>query len=127
MRDCIFCKIVNKEIPAEIIYEDTDFIAFLDIKPLSPGHTLVIPKNHIRWVWDIPVNDTSHPNIGNYFEVVQKIALAQRKAFNQEAIWSKVVGDEVPHAHVWIFPHPDTKGNKKDFSINADKLRSFLK
>jgi histidine triad (HIT) family protein len=46
MTDCLFCKIVNKQIPANIVYEDTDVVAFLDIRPVHPGHTLVIPKVH---------------------------------------------------------------------------------
>ena len=53
MQSCIFCKIVAKEIPAQIIYEDTHFLVFLDVKPRNPGHCLVIPKKHYRWVWDI--------------------------------------------------------------------------
>ena len=82
MRDpnCIFCKIVNREIPTElIVYEDDKFMAFLDINPRSAGHTQVIPKDHYRWVWDVP-------NAGEYFEVVKKIALAQKRAFKQEII-----------------------------------------
>lgn len=111
MKDCIFCKIVNKEIPAHIVYEDDDFLAFLDINPQSPGHTQVIPKKHVRWVWDY--TDTS-----KYFEIAKKIALAQRKAFNTDFILSRIVGDEVPHAHIWIFPNRDVTGDKKDFDIN---------
>ena len=65
MLNCIFCKIINKEIPCTKIYEDENFLAFLDINPLSPGHTQIIPKKHYRWVWDIE-------NIGEYFEVVKK-------------------------------------------------------
>lgn len=86
MENCIFCKIIKKEIPAEIVYEDKDFIAFLDINPQSPGHCQVIPKKHVRWVWD-------YENVGAYFEVAKKIALAQRKAFNTEFILSRVVGE----------------------------------
>src|SRR6185295_13833944 len=97
MNECIFCKIVRKEVPAHIVYEDGDFMAFLDIRPQTVGHTLVIPKEHYRWVWDVS-------NIGKYYEVVRKIAQAQQKAFNQPAILSKVMGDEIHHAHVWIFP-----------------------
>lgn len=127
MKDCIFCKILKRDIPASIVYEDTNFMAFLDIRPLSPGHTLVIPKEHYRWVWDMPIEQNSGANIKEYFAVVGKIAKAQRMAFDQEAIWSKVVGDEVPHAHVWIFPHPETQGDKKDFHTNVEKIREFLK
>lgn len=119
MTDCIFCKIGRREIPAEIVYEDDIFLAFLDINPQSPGHTQVILKQHYRFVWDVP-------NIGAYFEVVKKIALAQQKAFGEQVIWSKVMGDEVPHAHVWVFPRPETPGDKKDLAGNAKKLRQQL-
>ncbi len=120
MDSCIFCKIANKEIPAEIVYENEDFIAFLDIRPISPGHALVIPKKHYRWVWDVP-------NIGSYFEIVAKIARAQQKAFGQEMVHSKIVGEEVPHAHIWIYPAPGTPGNKSDFEGNKKRLIETLK
>lgn len=119
---CIFCKIVKREIPAHIVYEDAGYLAFLDINPLSPGHTLVIPKVHRRWVWD-----AAPAELGSYFAVTQKIALAQRIAFGTEAIWSKVMGDEVPHAHIWVFPHPqEAIGDKKDFEVNTNKLKQSL-
>lgn len=119
METCIFCKIVRKEIPANVVYEDDAFLAFLDINPQSPGHTLVIPKKHERWVWDVEPSE-------KYFAVARKIAKAQQNAFEQEAIWSKVMGDEVSHAHIWVFPHPETKGDKKDLAGNADKIKSTL-
>lgn len=118
--DCIFCKIVNKEIPAHIIYEDANFMAFLDINPLSPGHTLVVPKDHYRWVWDVP-------SAGEYFEVVKKIAQAQQKAFDTEWILSKIVGEDVPHAHIWVYPNNNVKGDKKNFETNKNKISSELK
>jgi len=114
-QNCTFCKIVAKEIPANIVYENNDFLAFLDINPKSPGHTLVIPKTHYRWVWDVQ-------DPAAYFSVVAKIANAQRKAFNQEMILSKIVGEEVHHAHIWIYPSDQTKGDKKDFAGNAEKI-----
>lgn len=97
MSDCIFCKIVNGEIPSYKVYEDEDFLAFLDIRPLNPGHTLVIPKKHYRWVWDVE-------NIGAYYAVVQKCALALKRAMNTEYVVSLVFGEEVPHAHIWLVP-----------------------
>jgi histidine triad (HIT) family protein len=115
MKDCIFCKIVNKEIPAHIVYEDNNFLAFLDIHPQSPGHVQVIPKKHYRWVWDML-------NVGEYFEVAKKIALAQRKAFDTDWILSKVIGDEVPHAHVWVFPNSEVKGDRMNFEENKNKI-----
>jgi len=116
---CIFCKIIKKEIPAEIVYEDDTFLAFLDINPQSPGHTQIIPKKHTRWVWDVE-------NIGEYFEIAQKIAKAQQAAFGNEWILSKVIGDEVPHAHIWVFPGPNTLGDKKAFKENAQKIRENM-
>lgn len=120
MSSCIFCKIVSKEIPAHVVYEDDDFLAFLDIRPQSPGHTLVIPKKHYRWVWDVP-------NLPSYFDVVSKIALAQRKAFKQEMILSKIIGEEIHHAHIWVFPSDQAVGNKNDFEANKEKLIAELK
>ena len=78
---CIFCKIAAKEISADIVYEDEDFLGFLDISPLNPGHTLLIPKQHCRWVWDMP-------NIGKHYEVAQKIVAAQKKAFETDLFFS---------------------------------------
>ena len=118
-KNCIFCKIVAGEIPSHKVYEDGDFLAFLDINPQSPGHTQVIPKKYYRWVWGLP-------NAGKYFEVAQKIARAQKKAFNTDFILSRIVGDEVPHAHIWIFPNSGVEGDKKDFKGNAEKIRRSL-
>ena len=95
--DCVFCKIVKGEIPCYKVYEDEKFLAFLDIQPRNPGHTLVIPKEHFRWVWDIPY-------LGEYFEVVGKIANAIRKALNTDWVVSLILGEEVEHAHVWLVP-----------------------
>ncbi|MBI5405609.1 HIT domain-containing protein [Candidatus Kaiserbacteria bacterium] len=119
MDDCIFCKIVRGEIPATKVYEDDNFLAFLDIHPQAPGHAQVIPKRHYRWVWDVP-------NVGAYFEVVRNVAQAQRKAFGTEWVLSKIIGDEVPHAHIWVFPESGVTGDKNDFAGNAEKIRGVL-
>lgn len=129
MPDCIFCKIVAKEIPAHVVYEDADFLAFLDINPRSAGHTQVIPKKHYRWVWDLPL-ESSDPSstkatAGKYFEVVRKIALAQQKAFQTEMILSRITGEEIPHAHIWVFP-ANAKSDAKDFAGNAEKIKKYL-
>ena len=111
MEDCIFCKIVKGEIPCYKIYEDEGFIGFLDIKPIKKGHLLVIPKKHYRWVWDVP-------NIGEYYKVCQKIANAQRKVFDTEQILSLVIGDEVPHAHIWLIPNVE-KGGRSSLDLDS--------
>jgi histidine triad (HIT) family protein len=106
MSDCIFCKIVNGEIPSYKIYEDENYLAFLDIFPAVAGYTLVIPKKHYRWVWDVE-------NIGEYFEVCKKIAQHYQKVINDERVYSMIIGEEVPHAHIRIVPGNDEKFNEK--------------
>lgn len=130
--DCIFCKIVAWEIPCYKVYEDDNYLSFLDIRPLNPGHLLVIPKKHYRRVWDTE-------NIGNYYEVVGKIANAMKKALDTDYIVSTVFWEEVPHAHVWLVPRFEDDGhgwavdlsNIKDISENdmkeiADKIAKYI-
>ena len=121
---CIFCKIVRGEIPCTKVYEDEKFLAFLDIHPNAPGHVQVIPKTHFRFVWDLPAGRQVSPNVGEYFEIVKKIALAQKKAFNVEIVRSQIYGEQVTHAHIWVWP--DIKGGEEDFSDNAQKIISEL-
>ena len=102
--DCIFCKIVAGELPSYKVYEDEDFLAFLDIRPLNPGHTLIIPKKHYRWIWDIE-------DIFGYFEVVKKIANAIKKAFATDYVVSLVFGEEISHAHSWLIPRFKSDGH----------------
>ena len=122
--DCVFCKIVKKEIPATVVYEDDNFLAFLDIRPVAPGHTQIIPKKHYRWVWDLPAQAGVPGNIGDYFAVVQKLALAQKKGFNADIIRSQVYGEEIAHAHIWVWP--ETVGDEKDIKGNAEKIISAI-
>jgi histidine triad (HIT) family protein len=119
MSTCVFCDIVAGKRPAEIVYEDDKFIVFLDIRPRSPGHTLIVPKKHERWVWDVEPQD-------EYWLLARRIAHAQKRAFAAEAVWCTVIGDEVSHAHIWIYPHPATKGDKSDLPGNAHRLRQAL-
>ncbi|MDP2909358.1 MAG: HIT family protein [Nanoarchaeota archaeon] len=133
MDSCIFCKIAKGEIPCHKVYEDKDFLAFLDIKPLNPGHTLVIPKKHFRWVWDVP-------NIDKYYMVVGEIANAMKKAFGTDYVVSLVFGEEVPHAHVWLVPRFKEDGHggsirlenvkklsDEEMRESAEKIRNLLK
>lgn len=96
-RECVFCKIVKGKLGAFKIFENKKFLAFLDKRPKNPGHTLLIPKKHFRWVWDIPYID-------EFFKVAKKIAEALRKAFKTEWIVSLILGDEIWHAHLHLIP-----------------------
>lgn len=112
--DCVFCKIINGEIASYKVYEDKNFFAFLDIRPLNPGHTLVIPKKHYRWVWDVK-------NIGEYYEVVGKIANAIKKAMRTDQVVSLVFGEEVSHAHVWLVPRLPKDGHGTSIDLKNIK------
>jgi histidine triad (HIT) family protein len=112
MENCVFCKIAKKEIPCFEVYEDERFLAFLDINPRNPGHTLVITKEHFRWVWDVSY-------LGEYFEVVGKIAKAIKKAAKTDFVVSFIIGEEVPHAHIHLVPRfpEDGHGALIDLSL----------
>ncbi|MFC1727184.1 HIT family protein [Patescibacteria group bacterium] len=99
-KDCVFCKIVKGQLPCWKIYEDNDFLAFLDITPFTEGHTLVIPKKHYRWVWDVP-------NVGEYFKIAAKIINHYRQVANNQWVSSLVWGTDVPHAHIQVLPWPE--------------------
>ena len=111
MSDCIFCKIVDGEIPCYNIFENDEFFAFLDIHPLNPGHVQVIPKKHCRWVWD-------YENPQGYFTCCQKIAKALQKAFETEWIVSLIIGEAVPHSHIWLVPRMANDGHGGSINLN---------
>ncbi len=98
MEDCIFCKIVKGEIPCYKIYEDDNYLAFLDLSNFTEGHTLVIPKKHFRFVWDVE-------DIEGYFKVVQKISNHFRNDLKYSYVDTLTFGRMIPHAHVHIVPH----------------------
>ncbi len=114
MTDCVFCKIVKKEIPCDKIYEDEDFLAFLDIRPLNNGHTLVIPKKHYRWTWDVK-------NFGEYFEFARKIEKGIEKALKPLRVLVLVFGDEVQHAHIHLVPRFEDDGHSSTITLGKFK------
>ena len=115
MDDCIFCKIVKGKIPSYKLYEDENFLSFLDIRPLTKGSALVIPKKHYRWAYDVP-------NFGKYSEVAKKVGLASQKAFGAEWICFLTLGLEVPHAHIRVIPR-----YKKDLHDVVVDIKVFEK
>ena len=99
-----------------MIYEDKNFIAFLDARPLNEGHTLVIPKRHVRWVWDL-----SPEEISEYYKVCHKIANAQRILFNTDWVINLIIGEAVRHAHTWLIPRFDN--DRHGSLINFNKVK----
>ncbi len=102
MEECIFCKIVKGEIPCYKIYEDKQFLAFLDIFPYVSGHTLVIPKKHYPLVWDVEEYE-------EYMLVVKKIVKKFQEVSGNRMVYQTIFGEEVAHAHIHILPIFDQK------------------
>lgn len=112
MEECIFCKIVKGEIPSYKIYEDNKFLAFLDITPINPGHTLVISKEHYPNLLETPDNILSEILV-----VIKRIApkileAVNSKGFNLGLNTNEVSGQVVPHLHFHIMPRFENDGHK---------------
>ena len=99
MNDCIFCKIISGEIPCQKTYEDKDFLAFLDISPVSKGHTLLIPKTHYTWMHETP-DDV----ISGIFILTKKMMNTIREKMPCDYVQVSVVGKDVPHLHIHLIP-----------------------
>ncbi len=109
--DCIFCNIIAKKLPASIVYENDEIIAFLDIRPINPGHTLVIPKGHVASLGALD------PKLsGRLFQIAGRIAAALRKSgIRCEGInvWladGKAAFQEIPHIHIHVIPRFEGDG-----------------
>lgn len=101
---CLFCAIARKEIPAEVIYEDTRAVAFLDIHPRALGHTLVIPRTHAATLTELSEDETA-PLFEAVRRVTEKISRALRPdGFTIGVNHGSVSGQEVDHLHVHILP-----------------------
>ena len=100
--DCIFCKIVSKEIPTKILYEDDDTVSFLDAFPVAKGHTLVIPKTHHAKIQDLPfdVNQKLFDTIHKMTSKVDSLEGSTLIAIHN----GKESGQEIPHVHVLLIP-----------------------
>lgn len=97
MDDCIFCKIAKGDIPCAKIIENDQFFAFLDNRPFTEGHALVIPKGHFRWVHDVP-------NFGEYWEFARQVTQKIQANLSPVFVSYLTMGNEVPHAHIHILP-----------------------
>ncbi|MBI5002942.1 HIT domain-containing protein [Candidatus Woesearchaeota archaeon] len=121
---CIFCKIAKGEIPCNKVYEDKEYLAFLDIKPLNKGHVLVIPKKHFQWVYD--VDDQS-----GYWKVAQKIAKKLVSNMNAKYVHFVTWGLEVPHAHIHVVPRYEDDHHEgflqweKSLKLSQDEMKEI--
>jgi histidine triad (HIT) family protein len=128
----IFSKIVAREIPAYIVAESIDFLAFLDINPLTEGHVLVIPKKEVDYIFDL--DDETYTGLNIFAKIV---ATGIKKAITCERIGVTVIGLEVPHAHIHLIPinnmgdmnfsNPKLKFTPEQLEVTRDKIRLALK
>ena len=118
--DCIFCKIVTKEIPTKILYEDDDTMSFLDAFPVAKGHTLVIPKTHHAKIQDLPFDinqklfDTVHKMISKVDSLEGSTLIAIHNG--------KESGQEIPHVHVHLIPRSNDDSAGPVHSMFKDKI-----
>lgn len=125
--DCLFCKIINKEIPSKIIYENEAAVAVLDIHPRAPGHTVVLPKHHSPIL-----NELTDEHIGPVFLAVKEVAKKLKNVLNYDGLTiginqGRQAGQEIDHLHIHLIPRWGDDGggsiqsivnnlNKKDIS-----------
>lgn len=127
----IFTRIINREIPGQIVAEDDRFIAFLDINPLVLGHTLVVPKQEVDYIFDLEDNSLSDIHV-----FAKRVAKAVRKAVPCKRIGVAVIGLEVPHAHIHLVPmnsaddlnftRPKLSPSKEALTEVAAKIKAAL-
>jgi len=131
---CVFCKIVQKEAPANVVYEDDKVIAFMSIQPINVGHTLVVPKKHYENIYEIPEDEVAY-----LYRIVKKLSYAVQKAVNAEGIRivqnnGAAAGQVVFHLHVHIIPmskgrqwvhYPENRG-ADELQDDAKKIRQFI-
>lgn len=127
----IFSKIIDGSIPAYKIAEDDNFLAFLDVFPLKVGHTLIIPKKEIDYIFDL--EDNSYQDLWLF---AKKVAHAVGKAIPCKKVGTAVVGLEVAHAHIHLIPmdsvsdmdfsQPKAKFSPEEFNSIAEKIKAKL-
>ena len=130
MQDSIFTKIIKGEIPSHKVYEDDHTYAFLDIHPITPGHTLVVPKQQVEFLWDM--DDEQYQRL---MASVKKLAAHLRETLGVPYVGVQVIGVDVPHAHVHLVPfthaveyhnHPDPNGEPNHEELAAVAARITL-
>jgi histidine triad (HIT) family protein len=100
MDNCIFCQIAAGQSPCYKVYEDENYLAFLDIFPRTKGHTILIPKKHYRWVYEVE-------DFSGFWQTALKITKKMKAVLNPTFITYVTHGLEVPHAHIHIMPRSE--------------------
>lgn len=122
MQDSIFTKIVKGEIPCYKVYEDEHTLAFLDIHPVQPGHTLVIPKRQVEFIWDLEPLEYQQ-----LMAVVQQVGRRIREVIGSKYVGVSVIGVDVPHSHVHLIPFNSSEEYHVHPDLTADPDHAALK
>ena len=115
----VFTKIINSEIPCYKIYEDDKTFAFLDINPETKGHTLVVPKNEVDKIYELPDEDYQA-----LMATVKKLSANMEKVLGTRTLW-KVIGTDVPHAHVHLLPFDETWEHGKTLKLTPEEFEEI--
>ena len=140
MSECIFCQIIRKQLPASVVYEDEQVVAFLSNRPVNGGHTLVVPKKHYENIYEISEADAAY-----LFKIAKRVAHGVRDAMDAEGIrivqnngWA--AGQVIFHVHVHVIPMKPQEGfshgvayrstssprNAEELELDAEKIRNHL-
>ena len=140
MSECVFCQIIQKQLPANVVYEDEQVVAFLSNRPINEGHTLVVPKKHHPNIYEISEDEAAY-----LFKIVKRVAYAVRDSVDAEGIRivqnnGEAAGQVVFHLHVHVIPmrpqegfshgkayrSPSNSRSADELEIDAQKIRNFL-
>lgn len=121
MQDSIFTKIINGEIPSHKIYEDEYTYAFLDIHPVQPGHTLVVPKKQVEFLWDLDDDTYMALQLS-----AKKIAVHLRTKLGVPYVGQQVIGVDVPHAHIHLIPFTEVAEFRQYPDMTAEPDHELL-
>ena len=119
----IFSKIAAGEIPSYKCAENEEFYAFLDINPVAKGHTLVIPRREVDYIFDMDDDE-----IGRYQQFAKRVAVALKKAFPCRKVAQVVLGLEVPHAHIHLIPmdsEADVDFRRKKLQLSKEEMQQI--
>ncbi len=127
MDSCVFCKIIKGELPSFKVYEDEENLAFLTIAPINPGHTLVIPKKHVSYIFKM-----RDKYLASLMIASKKVAVVLKETFNPRTgkIGVMIAGGEVPHAHIHLIPmdlESDLSFDKVKHDIPLEEIKAAAK
>jgi len=141
MNDCTFCRIIDRLLPSSILFEDPHVICFLDIHPINPGHTLVVPKRHVEFFTDLSPSEAAHlSHLGQVMGRHLKASISDCAGLTFSLAEGKAANQDVPHAHLHVIPRNSGDGfgwkfppgygpraSIESLSLIADRITSNIK